>query len=142
MPWVLVFVLVARLAFSEIPPVVIAESNLEKRSDLALKAADEAISAASKTYVATGELSSFESHLKSVEDLTRLSLKSLHDSGKRASRSPKYFKRAEMKLRSLLRRMETLTTDVSAEDRPRVEAVKKVMSETHEQILHDIMSKK
>jgi hypothetical protein len=47
-----------------------------------------------------------------------------------------------MKLRSLVRRLDTLERDVSAEDRPPVEKVKNLVSETREQILHDIMSKR
>ena len=132
----------ASLCSAAIPVSVMAESNLEKRSELALNAANEAITGATKAYASASDLNAFEENLTSVEELTRLSLKSLHDSGKRASKSPKYFKRAEMKLRSLLRRMNTLSDEVSVEDRPRVQAAIKLMSETHEQLLHDIMSKR
>jgi hypothetical protein len=128
--------------FADIPPAVMAEPNLEKRSELALNVADSSITAASKAYANPSELAAFEQHIKTVEELTQFSLKSLQDSGKRASKSPKYFKRAELKLRSLLRRISTLSDEVSAEDRPRVEAAKKVMSDVHEQLLHDIMSKR
>ena len=140
--FLLLILAAAALAFGDVPATVLAEPNLEKRSELALKAADDTISQASQAYASTGELAAFHGHLATLEELTRLSLKSLHDTGKRASKSPKYFKRAELKLRSLLRRMETLATQVSAEDRPKVDAVTKVMTETHEQLLHDIMSKR
>jgi hypothetical protein len=127
---------------AEIPPAVMAEDDLEKRSEVALKAAEESISAAAKAYSAGSEVGVFRQHITSAQDLTALSLKSLNDSGKRASRSPKYFKRAELKLRSLLRRMTNLSNEVSVEDRPVVEAAQKSMSDVHEQLLHDIMSKK
>lgn len=138
----LILAAAASFCFADIPPAVMAEPNLEKRSELALNVADSSITAASKAYANASELAAFEQHIKTVEELTQLSLKSLQDSGKRASKSPKYFKRAELKLRSLLRRISTLSDEVSTEDRPRVEAVKKVMSDVHEQLLHDIMSKR
>lgn len=133
-------VVAAALAWADAPPSVMAEPNLEKRSELALKAADESITEASKLY--STELPAFRQRLADVQELTRLSYKSLQDTGKPASKRPKYFKRAELKLRSLLRRMTTLSDEVSVEDRPLVEATKKVMSEIHEDILHQIMSKR
>ena len=132
----------ATFCIAEIPSSVMAETDLEKRSELALKVADESITAASKAYAAAPESAAFQARLTEVEELTRLSLKSLQDTGKPASKKPKYFKRAELKLRSLIRRMNTLSDEVSAEDRPRVQAATKVMSEAHEQLLHDIMSKR
>jgi hypothetical protein len=138
----LLIIAAATVCIAEIPPSVMAERDLEKRSELALKVADESITAASKAYAAASELTAFQARLSEVEELTRLSLKSLQETGKPASKKPKYFKRAELKLRSLIRRMNTLSDEVSAEDRPRVQAATKVMSEAHEQLLHDIMSKR
>jgi predicted component of type VI protein secretion system len=137
----LLFTAAASLCLADIPPAVMAERNLEKRSELALQVADESITAASKAY-ADESAPKFEQYIQSVEELTQLSLKSLHDTGKQARKSPKYFKRAELKLRSLLRRLSTLSNEVSVDDRPRVEATRKVVSEIHEQLLHEIMSKK
>jgi hypothetical protein len=133
----------ATLLLAEIPKSVLAEHDLEKRSELALKEADDQITAASKAYdSASAEQKEFQSHLNTAGELAQLSIKSLQDSGKRASKSPKYFKRAEMKLRSLLRRIDSLEKDVSVDDRPPVEKVKILVSEAHEQVLHDIMSKR
>jgi hypothetical protein len=142
------FLLIAQLTCStaslcgEVPASVLAEPDLEKRSELALKEADQQISAASKAYADEGALDVFRAHIRTVGELAELSLKSLHDTGKRASKKPKYFKRAELKLRSLLRRLDSLERDVSADDRPPVEKVKTVVTETHEQILQDIMAKR
>ena len=138
----LIIMAAATCAFADVPASVMAEPDLEKRSELALKVADDLIGAAAKAYADGPELKTFEQHLSAVEELTQVSMKSLQDSGKRASKSPKYFKRAELKLRSLLRRLTTLSNEVSVDDRPRVEAVMKTMSETHEQLLHQIMARK
>jgi hypothetical protein len=122
-------------------PTVMAEDNLEKRSELALKEADKAITAAKVAYEAQNA-GDFRARLSDVEELVQLSYKSLEDTGKRARRSPKYFKRAELRIRALMRRLESLGNDVSFEDRPAVEAIRKELNTVHETVLHDIMSKK
>ena len=129
-------------AFGEIPSSVMAEPNLEKRSDLALKEAENELTAATNVYAGASELKAFETHIEAVGSLAQFSLKSLRDSGKRANKSPKYFKRAELKLRSLLRRLDNLQREVSGEDRPAVEKTKTLVSTVHDQILSDIMSKR
>ncbi len=130
------------LTWGAIPPAVMAEADLEKRSELALKAADDSLTAAAKAYKEAGEITAFRQHVADVQELTALCMKSLQESGKRASKRPKYFKRAELRLRGLLRRMTSLAHDVSAEDRPLVESAQKSMSDIHDQLLHEIMSKK
>jgi hypothetical protein len=139
---ILLLAVSAGLLGAEIPASVMAEDNLEKRSELALKAAEESITEAAKAYASGGDLAIFKQHVADAQELTTLSFKSLNDTGKRASRSPKHFKRAELKIRSLLRRMTSLSNEVSADDRPVVEAAHQSMSAVHEQLLHDIMSKK
>jgi tetrahydromethanopterin S-methyltransferase subunit G len=127
------------LALGEIPPAVLAEKDLEKRSELALKAADEHITAALKD---PADIKALTQYLSDVEELSRLTYSSLQDTGKRASKNPKYFKRAELKLRSMMRRLDTLEQEVAAEDRPAVARLRTTMSEIRDHILHDIMSKK
>jgi hypothetical protein len=136
-------VLAAASLFGEIPSAILAEDDLQKRSDLALKEADEQITAASKAYSPnSGDLKEFRTHLATVGELAQFSLKSLQDSGKRARKSPKYFKRAELKLRSLLRRLDTLEKNVLVDDRPPVTKAKGLLTGVHDQILQDIMSKR
>jgi hypothetical protein len=122
-------------------PTVMAEENLEKRSALALKEADGAITAAKKAY---DERSSadFRSRLADVRELVNLSYKSLNDTGKRARKSPKHFKRAELAIRGLVRRLETLASEVSVDDRDPVTATIKALNDVHGNIVHDIMTKK
>ena len=117
------------------------EKNLERRSELALVRADEAVTAAKKAYEAS-DSAAFKTQIADVEELAEFSLQSLQDTGKAARRSPKYFKRAELKLRALLRRLDTFERDVSADDREPIEQVKKRIHALHDQILLDIMSKK
>lgn len=117
------------------------EQNLEKRSQLALVHADREIDAARKAYD-EGNLGGFRSHVDIVADAAELSYQSLQDTGKRARRSPKWFKRAEKDMRMLLRRLTSLEDHVFLDDRPQVASVRKRVQDVHDQVLHDIMSKK
>jgi hypothetical protein len=138
----LFFAVSTAFVFGEIPSSVLAEQDLQKRSELALQEADEAISAAAKAYSPGASTKDFEKHLVDAGELAQLSLKSLQDSGKRARKQPKYFKRAELKLRGLMRRLDSLEKDVLVDDRPPVAKAKSVFTDVHEQILLDIMSPK
>jgi hypothetical protein len=120
---------------------VTAEPNLEKRSQLALLQANQSLDAARKAY-ASGETEQFASHIGEVAAMADLSYKSLLDTGKKARRNPKWFKRTEQSMRTLLRKVESIEKEVSIDDRAVVESARKSISEVHEQLLHDIMTKK
>jgi hypothetical protein len=122
-------------------PAVMAESNLEKRSELALLEADRAVSAAKKAYDEKNT-QDFKVRVADVEELVELSYQSLQDTGKRARKSPKFFKRAELAIRALLRRLDSLANEVSAQDRDIVTAAHKNVNQIHDNVLHDIMTKK
>ncbi len=57
-------------------------------------------------------------------------------------RSPKWFKRAEMETRELVRRLQSLSADMSFNDRPEVEAVQSRVQEVHDNLLQGIMESK
>lgn len=121
--------------------VLIKETNLEKRSQLALEHADKAIDQARQAY-AEGELQSFKVGLTDAANLAQLSYKSLQDTGKAARKNPKFWKRAELKLRTLARRVDSLARDVSIEDRHLVQGLEKEIHQLHDLVLNDIMTKK
>ena len=122
-------------------PAVMAEPNLEKRSEIALQEADRAITAAKKAYEEKN-LQDFKARVTDVEGLVQLSYKSLQDTGKRARSKPKFFKRAELTIRALIRRLDTLATDVALDDRDVVAQAHKRLNEVHDNVLHDVMTKK
>ncbi len=99
-----------------------AEPNLEKRSELALVYAGEIVSEMRKELHAssTGRI---REQLRDFEAAVDLSVDSLMATGKNARNRPKYFKRAEQKMRDLNRRIETLQRDMSIDDRPVLEGV-------------------
>lgn len=137
---VLIAVLTALPALADIERVK-AEPNLERRSALALDEADSALTASRKAYD-SGQLDEFRKQLNEAGDLVQLSYQSLQETGKRARRSPKWFKRAEQRLLLILRRVDALAKDVSTDDKPPVESLQKRAREIHDQLLQDIMSRK
>ncbi len=118
-----------------------AEPKLERRSALALDEAESVLVSAQKDYEA-GNIDEFRKGLQEASELTDLSYQSLQDTGKRARRDPKWFKRAEQRLVVILRRVDALAKDVASDDRAAVESVQKKMREVHDQLVQDIMTRK
>jgi hypothetical protein len=118
-----------------------AEANLERRSQLALQHAEDEIAAAKKAYEADN-MDEFAKLVAEIGKLAELSYESLQETGKRARRDPKWFKRAEQKLLTLMRRIDSLEKDVSIDDRDTVKELRKRVSDVHDRVLHDIMTKK
>jgi hypothetical protein len=93
-----------------------AESNLEKRSEKALIYADSVVDEL-RQHLDKGHIGRIKTDLADVRAGVDLSTDSLEATGKNARRSPKWFKRAEKRLRELDRRLETLQNDLSVDDR-------------------------
>jgi hypothetical protein len=117
------------------------EPNLERRSDLALQNASAAMDAA-RDASAAGDIGKVKSSLEEIRESVDLAYRSLVDSGKSARRNPKFFKRAELKTRELMRRLEGLGNSVDSDDRASVETVRDRVSKIHDNLIEDIMEKK
>jgi uncharacterized coiled-coil DUF342 family protein len=117
------------------------EPNLERRSERALDNASTAMDTA-RDDAAAGDLAKVKADLDELRDSVDLAYQSLVDSGKSARRNPKFFKKAELKTRELMRRLEGLAQAVDADDRPAVETVRERVSKVHDDLIHDIMQKK
>ena len=102
-----------------------AEPDLEKRSEKALLHAEKVMDGLRKLYDA-GEWKPVVAALNEVEQGATLARESLQKSGKNPRRSPKYFKRAELKLRTLTRRLDSAAHVVSIDERPDVLRVKDI----------------
>ncbi len=114
--------------------------NLEHRSDMALDYADTALENAHDDYAA-GNVVKWRSDISDMRDAVALSFESLEQSGKNA-RNDRHYKRAEMKTRELLRRLDGARDDVSFEDRGALDQVRAKISDIHDELLQSIMSKK
>lgn len=99
-----------------------AEPNLEKRSEKALAFAGEILTAM-RAELDRNDVEKIKDQLKEFQGAVDLSVDSLKATGKNARRNPKYFKRAELRLRDLLRRLETFKRDMSFDDRPVLDGV-------------------
>jgi hypothetical protein len=117
------------------------EPNLEKRSEKALENANRAIDEARAAYKLP-DLKLFRDLLTEIKESLELSYSSLQETGKAARRSPKYFKRAEMKMHDIARRLDGLAAEVESAERAEVEAVKKTASDLEDKLLLEIMTKK
>jgi flagellar biosynthesis/type III secretory pathway protein FliH len=117
-----------------------AEANLERRSDLALEYANSALDAAREAYK-SGDIDKTKSALDEVEQSIDLSYDSLADSGKDPHKSGA-FKRAELKARELVRRLDGLVQSASFTDQDMFERVKGRISSIHDDLLNGILSKK
>jgi hypothetical protein len=120
---------------------VLAEPNLEKRSKLALDNADAAYQAARTAYDA-GENGRATAALQEVRESVEVAYASLEGTGKDPRKSPKWFKKAEMETRDLLRRLSSFQDSMSFDDRAAVEPVKAKVQQVHDKLLMGLMEGK
>lgn len=135
MNWLLVTLLAIDLT------AVKHEPNLERRSEMALDNATTAVGACSDAYK-TGDLDKTKSQATEIEESVTVAFDALHETGKDARRSPKYFKHAELITRQLLRRLDGLIESMSSSDRPILLIVRDRISDMHDELLSDMMKKK
>jgi hypothetical protein len=99
-----------------------AEPNLEKRSEKALVYAGEVVTAM-RAELDRNDVEKIKEQLMEFQAAVDLSVDSLTATGKNARRNPKYFKRAEVRLRDLQRRLETFKRDMPFDDRAVLDGV-------------------
>lgn len=120
---------------------VISEPNLEKRSRLALDNADQAYQAARSAYGA-GNTDAVTAALHEVQESVEVAYASLQATGKDPRKSPKWFKKAEMETRDLLRRLDSFRDAMSFDDRSSVDPIKAKVQQVHDELLMGLMEGK
>ncbi|HUA18681.1 MAG TPA: hypothetical protein VMB25_08050 [Bryobacteraceae bacterium] len=133
------FALVVFLAFADLSAVK-SEPDLNKRSEMALENAGDALDEARQASAANND-KALGAALTEVDESVELCYQSLEQTHS-TPRKSRYYKRAELKLSALLRRLTTLRDDVSYEFQPKVDAVIQKVSGVHDQLLSEIMSKR
>ena len=118
-----------------------AESNLEKRSQLAMDNAAAAYQAARAAYD-KGENDRAAASLAEVEDSVELAYAALNQTGKDPRKSPKWFKKAEMETRDLLRKLDSFQQAMSFSDRNMVDKAKARIQQVHDDLLMGLMEGK
>jgi hypothetical protein len=116
-----------------------AESNLEKRAAKALDNAQEALNTAQKSYNDDGDLRKTEAALKEVAESVQFAYDSLVATRKNPSKSPKHFKRAEIKTRELMRRLDDFRAQMGSEERQVIEETRDSVQRVHDNLLEGIM---
>ncbi|HSR08062.1 MAG TPA: hypothetical protein VLM42_12990 [Bryobacteraceae bacterium] len=137
---VLFMLLTANLWAVDLPSIQ-QEPNPERRSQLAMDYAGAALDAARSAYQSS-DLEKTQTSLTEVGAAVDLAYGSLQQSGKEARRDPKFFKRAELSTRQLLRRIEGFAESMSFEDRAAAEKLRDRVAAIHDNLLQDLMAKK
>jgi hypothetical protein len=118
-----------------------AEPDLEKRSELALDYGRKVLKD-TRTAYDEGKLDEVKTLVSEVEAAVQLSLQSLEDTKKNPRRKSKYFKRAEIKTRDMLREADALSQHMSYADRPMLEPLRKQLHDANDELLRGIMGMK
>ena len=140
MAWLWIALLAAQLYALDLGAIK-QEPNLERRSDLALQYANSALDTARDAYTA-GDIDKSGAAIEEVGSSVDLAYDSLEQTGKDPRRSPKFFKRAEMSTRQLLRRLDGMIESMSVADRFLAEKVRGRVADVPENLLKGIMKKK
>jgi hypothetical protein len=140
MAWLAIALWAAQLYAADLVTIK-QEPNLERRSDLALQYANSALDSARDAYTA-GDLDKTGAAIDEVGSSVGLAYDSLEQTGKDPRRSPKFFKRAEMSTRQLLRRLDGMIESMSVTDRLLAEKVRGRVADIHENLLKGIMKRK
>jgi hypothetical protein len=127
------------LAFADLTSVK-AEPDANHRSELALLNADDKLAAARQAYT-TGDEAAERAAIQEVQESIVLCYDSLAQTHG-APRNSRYYKRAELKVSALMRRLAGFRDEVSFDFRSQVDTVLKKVSDIHDDLLTDIMSKK
>jgi hypothetical protein len=118
-----------------------AEPNLERRSKLALENAQDALKAARDAY-AKGDYAQVKARAAEIADSVVLADASLRATGKNPRKSPKWFKRAEIVTRNLLRRLDAFQQEMDVNDRSLLDPVKTKVQQVHDSLLLGVMEGK
>jgi hypothetical protein len=112
-----------------------AEQNPQKRSEKALTLADAAFDTAREFYL-KGEIEKGDAELEDMTKALDACVASLNEAHK-----GKFYKKAEMNVATLQRRLDGLMAGVSVQQRGWVEYTSRKLDEIHDKLLNGVMSK-
>lgn len=118
-----------------------AEPKLEKRAAKALANADAAVTSARDAYAA-GDLPRTTAALEEVRQSVELAYSSLLETRKNPRKRPTHFKRAEIRTRELLRRLDDFREQMSYEDRGVLDEVRAAVQKVREDLLRGLLGEK
>lgn len=112
-----------------------AEQNPQKRSEKALAFADAAFENAHEYYL-NGQIQKGEAQLDDMTKALTQCVESLQEAHK-----GRYYKKAEMNVANLQRRLDGLLSDLSVQNRGWAEYTSRKLDEIHDKLLNGVMSK-
>jgi hypothetical protein len=115
-----------------------AETNLEKRSKLALDNAASALRSAREAYQA-GDTATVTAKTDEIGESVDLAYNSLTETGKNPRKSPKWFKHAERETRELTRRLEDFAQQMNYNDRAILDKTRARVEQVHDELLTGLM---
>jgi hypothetical protein len=107
----------------------------EKKYMAAFLAANQAIDASRAAGMDKQELDKAAAEVENV-------LKILEDTGKPPYKNAKHYKKAELKTREILRRIDTLLRDAGVDEREALQSAHDRVQRVHEKLLEGVMMKK
>lgn len=117
------------------------EKNPEKSYWLALENANSVLGDARKS-LSEGQMEALGKNLDETVESVQFARDKLYSTGKSPSRNSRHFKRAELKMRDLLRKFDGLLQEAGFEDRQPIESAKKKVQRLHDDLLFDIMGRR
>jgi hypothetical protein len=121
--------------------IAMAETDLGKRSKLALDNAEAALKATREAYN-KGENDKVAAGANEILESVNLASESLKATGKNPRKSPKWFKQAEIATRDLLKRIDTLQHDMNFGERDVLDKCRARTLEVHDELLLGLMEGK
>jgi len=116
-----------------------AEPKLERRARKAIDNADRMIDVARDIFLKEGPTEEHKAALREVRESVELAYKSLSDTGKKPRKNAKHYKRAEIKSRELVRRLESFRNEMSYMEREQIDKVILAVREIQGKLLKDVM---
>jgi len=128
--------LAAQMASQQSPLTELeGEHDPAKRSQRALALAEQAFEQARKSYSA-GEIKQGDAHLDDMTKLLDACVSALE-----AARKANLYKQAEIRVATLLRRLQSLTDDLAVDDRGWAEYTLRQVDGIHDKLLNGVMKK-
>lgn len=118
-----------------------AEPKLEKRAQLALRFAHDAVDRMTEAYV-SGNAVKGQAIIEELQGAVELAYESLMATGKNPRRKPKHFKRAEIETRKLLNELRDAEGDLVFDELGPLRELQASISEINDRLLMAIMTKK
>ncbi len=119
---------------AQVPDAIKNEPSAEKRFQLAFDHAAKVLAESRDVAI--------EQRMKQATETVELGMQSLEAMGRKPYQNARNYKRAELRVREVLRRADALRKEAPVDDRPALEDYYERINAVHEKLLEGVMSKK